>query len=40
MIDPENQVAKLCVAAHYLARHQETLERILHWNRGALRYAS
>lgn len=21
-----------CIAAHYMARHQDTLERILHWN--------
>jgi tetratricopeptide (TPR) repeat protein len=28
-----------CIAAHYQARHQETLERILHWNQEALRYA-
>lgn len=28
-----------CIAAHYQARHQETLGRILHWNQEALRYA-
>jgi hypothetical protein len=28
------------IAAHYLARHQDTLERILHWNQEALRYAN
>lgn len=72
LVDPENRVAKLCVAgmqaeaaghfvearacfeqawaarqndldaciaAHYQARHQQTLERILHWNQEALRYA-
>ncbi len=29
-----------CIAAHYQARHQDTLERILYWNQEALRYAS
>jgi hypothetical protein len=29
-----------CVAAHYMARHQETLEEILHWNQKALYYAN
>jgi hypothetical protein len=28
-----------CVAAHYVARHQDTLEDILYWNEEALRYA-
>ena len=28
-----------CLAAHYLARHQDTLERMLYWNQAALRYA-
>ena len=28
-----------CIAAHYLARLQNDPERILHWNREALRYA-
>ena len=28
-----------CIAAHYCARHQDTFERILHWNETALRYA-
>ena len=27
------------IAAHYLARHQDTLERILHWNQVALHHA-
>ena len=28
-----------CIAAHYVARHQETLEETLHWNEECLRYA-
>lgn len=28
-----------CVAAHYVARHQATLQETLHWNQEALRYA-
>lgn len=28
-----------CIVAHYMARIQETLEDILHWNLEALRYA-
>lgn len=28
-----------CVAAHYLARHQERPEEVLHWNQAALNYA-
>lgn len=28
-----------CIAAHYLARHQETMEQTLHWNEESLRRA-
>ena len=28
-----------CVAAHYVARHQDTPEATLHWNEESLRYA-
>lgn len=28
-----------CIAAHYLARHQESDEATLHWNQQALRFA-
>ena len=28
-----------CVAAHYVARHQDTPESTLHWNEECLRYA-
>ncbi len=28
-----------CIAAHYLARHQDTQEQMLHWNRAALNHA-
>lgn len=28
-----------CIAAHYLARHQATSERILYWNQQALHFA-
>lgn len=29
-----------CIAAHYLARHQEDPELALHWNKEALMYAN
>ncbi len=28
-----------CIAAHYVARHQEGVEQTMHWNRECLRYA-
>jgi hypothetical protein len=28
-----------CIAAHYLARHQESAEQLLHWNQTALDHA-
>lgn len=28
-----------CIAAHYLARHQDTFERIMYWNQQALQFA-
>jgi hypothetical protein len=28
-----------CIAAHYVARFQETSEQVLHWNLEALKYA-
>lgn len=28
-----------CIASHYLARHQETMEQTLHWNEESLRRA-
>jgi tetratricopeptide (TPR) repeat protein len=37
--DARQNDLEACIAAHYLARHQTELERILHWNLVALRHA-
>jgi tetratricopeptide (TPR) repeat protein len=29
-----------CIAAHYMARHRESIEEALHWNLKALEYAN
>jgi len=37
--DTHQDDLEACIAAHYLARHQETPEETLHWNQLALDYA-